>query len=36
MDDGVITWPKHLDFNNFSISLNNLHPAISTHSKNQK
>ena len=28
MDDGVITWPKHLDFNNFSICLNNLHPAI--------
>ena len=23
-----IFWPKHLDFNSFSIYLNNLHPAI--------
>ena len=28
MDDGFIFWPKHLDFNSFSICLNNLHPAI--------
>ena len=28
MDDGFIFWPKHLDFNSFSIYLNNLHPAI--------
>ena len=26
--DGFIFWPKHLDFNRFSISLNDLHPAI--------
>ena len=28
MDHGFIFWPKHVDFNSFSISLNNLHPAI--------
>ena len=28
MDDGFIFWRKHLDFNSFSICLNNLHPAI--------
>ena len=28
MEDGFIFWPKHLDFNSFSICLNNLHPAI--------
>ena len=28
MDDCFIFWPKHLDFNNFSIPLNNLHSAI--------
>ena len=28
MDDGFIFWSKHLDFNSFSICLNNLHPAI--------
>ena len=28
MDDSFIFWPKHLDFNSFSICLNNLHPAI--------
>ena len=36
MDDGFIFWPKDLNFNSFSICLNNLHPAISTHSKKQK
>ena len=28
MDDSFIFWSKHLDFNDFSICLNNLHPAI--------
>ena len=28
MDDGYIFWPKHLDFNSFSICLNNLYPEI--------
>ena len=28
MDDGFIFWPKHLDFNSFSICLNDLHPAM--------
>ena len=28
MGDGFIFWPKHLYFNNFSVSLNNLHSAI--------
>ena len=28
MDDGFIFWPKYLDFNSFSIYLNNLYPAI--------
>ena len=28
MDDGFIFWPKHPDFNSFSVCLNNLHPAV--------
>ena len=28
MDDGFIFWSKHLDFNSFSICLNNLHREI--------
>ena len=28
MDDRFIFWPKHFDFNSFSIFLSNLHPAI--------
>ena len=28
MDDGFIFWPKHLDFNSFTICLNDLHPAM--------
>ena len=28
MDDGYIFWPKHLNFNSFSICLNNLYPGI--------
>ena len=28
MRDSFIFWSKHLDFNSFSISLNNLHSAI--------
>ena len=28
MDDGFIFWTTQLDFNSFSIWLNNLHPAI--------
>ena len=28
MDGGFIFWPKYLDFNSFSICLNNLHPTI--------
>ena len=28
MDAGFIFWPKYLNFNNFSICLNDLHPAI--------
>ena len=27
MDDGFIFWPKYLHYNNFSICLNDLHPA---------
>ena len=28
MDDGLIFWSKHLDFQYVSTCLNNLHPAI--------
>ena len=28
MDDGFLLWPENLNFNNFMICLNNLHPSI--------
>ena len=36
MGDGSMFWPKHADFEYFSICLNNLHPAIKMHDQEGK
>ena len=36
MDDGFLFWPAMLNFDNFMVCLNNLHPSINPPMKNQK